>query len=205
MVDFVVNPARMALVNIDIQNCFVQGSAPDGLIVLRRINRLAQVCREVGIVVFHLRHALPLGLDPGVLGEIFPIVKKGFLNRDSETAAFHSELVRDSRDILLEKPHFGAFHDTHLELLLRRRGIDTIMVTGIETNVCCETTAREAMVRDFRVFFLSDGTTTGGVKGMSRDEVQRAALATLGMCFAQVLTVDEMIQKIKDATGNVVS
>lgn len=205
MIDFVVNPARMALVNIDIQNCFVEGSAPDGLIVLKRINHLAEMCREVGIMVFHIRHVLPLGLNSGVLGEIFPIVKEGFLDRDSETAAFHSELVRDPRDILLEKPHFGAFQDTHLELLLRRRGIDTIMVTGIETNVCCETTAREAMVRDFRVFFLSDGTTTGGVKGMSRVEVQRAALATLGMCFAQVLTVDEMIQKIRDAAGYVAS
>lgn len=124
----------------------------------------------------------------------------GFLDRDSETAAFHKELVRDPRDILLEKPHFGGFYDTNLELLLRRRGIDTIIITGIETNVCCETTAREAMVCYFRVFFLSDGTTTGGVVGMSRDEVQRATLVTLGMCFAQVLTVDEMIQKIKGAS-----
>ena len=125
----------------------------------------------------------------------------GFLDRDSEKAAFHQELVRDPRDILLEKPHYGAFYDTPLELLLRRRSIDTILITGIETNVCCETTAREAMVRDFRVFFLSDGTTTGGVEGLSREEVQRAALATLGMCFAQVLTVDKMIQKIKAAAA----
>jgi len=201
MANFPVVPARMALVNVDIQNCFVEGSAPDGLIVLDRINLLAGVCRECGIVVFHIRHALPAGLDPGVLGEIFPIVKKGFLDRDSDTAAFHKELVRDPRDILLEKPHFGAFYDTNLELQLRRRGIDTIIITGIETNVCCETTAREAMVHDFRVFFMSDGTATGGVQGISRDEVQRASLATLGMCFAQVLTVDEMIQKIKDAAG----
>jgi len=88
-------------------------------------------------------HALPAGFDPGVLGEIFPVVKEaGFLDRDSEKAAFHQELVRDPRDILLEKPHYGAFYDTPLELLLRRRSIDTIMITGIETNVCCEKTAR---------------------------------------------------------------
>lgn len=202
MTNFAVVPARMALVNVDIQNCFVEGSAPDGFVVLERINRLAGVCRKAGIVVFHIRHALPAGLDPGVLGEIFPVVKeKGFLDRDSETAAFHKDLVRDPRDILLEKPHYGAFYDTNLALLLRRRGIDTIIITGIETNVCCETTAREAMVRDLRVFFLSDGTTTGGVEGISRNEVQRASLATLGMCFAQVLTVDEMIQKIKAAAA----
>jgi ureidoacrylate peracid hydrolase len=202
MPNFPVVPARMALVNVDIQNVFVEGSAPDGLIVLERINRLANVCREAGIVVFHLRHTLPAGLDGGVLGEIFPIVNKGFLDRDSETASFHKDLARDPRDILLEKPHYGGFYDTNLELLLRRRDIDTIIITGIETNVCCETTAREAMVRDFRVFFMSDGTTTGGVQGMARDEVQRASLATMSNNFAQVLSVDEMIQKIKDAAAN---
>jgi ureidoacrylate peracid hydrolase len=199
MVNFPVIPARMALINVDIQNCFVEGSAPDGVIVVERINRLASVCREVGIPVFHLRHTLPVGLDSGVLGEIFPFVNEGFLDRDTEPVAFHKDLVRDAGDILLEKPHYGGFYDTNLELLLRRRGIDSIIITGIETNVCCETTAREAMVRDFRVFFLSDGTTTSGVKGLSREEVQRATLATLGNNFAQILSVDDMIQQIEHA------
>ena len=199
MTNFAVVPARLALVNVDIQNVFVEGSAPDGLVVLERINRLAEVCREAGIVVFHLRHTIPAGLDGGVLGEMFPIVNKGFLDRDSETASFHKDLIMDPRDIVLEKPHYGGFYDTNLELLLRRRGVDSIIITGFETNVCCETTAREAMVRDFRVFFMSDGTTTGGVEGLTRDEVQRASLATLRNNFAQVLSVEEMIQKIKDA------
>jgi len=199
MVQFSVLPDRMALVNVDIQNCFVEGSAPDGMAVLERVNRLAHVCRQAGIPVFHARHTLRAGADPGVLGEIFPIVRDGFLDPDSHTASFHDNLVRDPRDILLEKPHFGAFHDTDLEMQLRALGVDTIIITGIETNVCCETTAREAMVRGFRVFFLSDGTTTGGVPGLSRDEVQRASLATLGMCFAQIATVDEMINWISGA------
>lgn len=204
MPDFPVVPSRMALVNVDIQNVFVMGSAPEGLLVLERINRLAGVCREAGIVVFHLRHIVPAGLDGGVLGEIHPIVNRGFLDRDSETASFHKDLVRDPRDILVEKPHYGGFYDTNLELLLRRRGVDTIIITGIKTDVCCETTAREAMVRDFRVFFLSDGTTTYGGQGLSRDEIQRASLATLNMNFAQVLSVDEMIQKIKAAVSSTV-
>jgi len=201
MLDFPVIPARMALVNVDIQNVFVEGSEPDGQIVLERINRLAAVCRAAGIVVFHLRHTLPVGLDGGVLGQIFPIVNEGFLDRDSHTASFHPNLVRKPEDILLEKPHYGGFYDTNLELLLRRRGVDTIIITGIETNVCCETTAREAMMRDFRVFFLSDGTTTAGVEGLTREEVQRASLATLRNNFAQILSVDEMIGKIETAAA----
>ena len=56
MVDFAVVPERTALINVDLQNCFVQGypiSAPDGLAVLDRINRLAAACRAAGILVIH--------------------------------------------------------------------------------------------------------------------------------------------------------
>jgi ureidoacrylate peracid hydrolase len=200
MVEFAVVPDRMALLSIDLQNCFVEGSAPRGLEVLGRVNRLAVSCREAGIPVFHVRHALARGEDPGLLGEMFPGVEE-MLDRESETAALHPALVVDERDVLLEKPHFGAFHGTDLAEQLRARGIDTVVVAGIETNVCCETTAREAMVRDFRVFFLSDGTTTGGVPGLSVDEVQSASLATVGRFFAQLSTVEEMIERIGAAAA----
>jgi len=195
MAQFAVVPDRMALLSIDLQNCFVEGSAPRGLEVLERVNRLAVSCRGAGIPVFHVRHALATDADYGVLGEMFPGVEE-MLDRDAVTAALHQALLIDERDVLVEKPHFGAFHGTDLEAQLRARGVDTVVVAGIETNVCCETTAREAMVRDFRVFFMSDGTTTGGVPGLSVDEVQTASLATIGMFFAEVLTVDEMVGRI---------
>ena len=202
MVDFAVVSERTALINVDMQNCFVEGypsSAPDGLAVLDRINRFAAVCREAGILVVHTRHVLqPDGSDAGVLAEIFP--RLDHVSRGSEGAAFHKGLVVSSHDVLLEKPRFGAFHATNLELLLRARGIDTLIITGIATTICCETTAREAAVRDFRVFFLSDGTATDGIGEVSAAELQKATLATLGLLFAQVLTVDEMIQKISCAS-----
>jgi nicotinamidase-related amidase len=198
MVNFPVVPARMALVNIDIQNAFVESTGQEGLALVERINRLAQECRDAGILVFHLRHTLPAGFYGGVLAEFFPIVNDTFLNRDSHTASFYKGLIIDPRDVLLEKPHYGGFYDTNLELLLRRQGIDTIIITGIHTHVCCETTAREAMVRDFRVFFLSDGTTTvDSAEGLTREEKMRATLGAMRNNFAQVLTVDEMIQKIQ--------
>jgi ureidoacrylate peracid hydrolase len=200
MVYFPLVPERTALVNVDMQNCFVHGSpfsAPDGLAVQDRINRVAAACRAAGIVVVHTSHVLrPDGSNIGVLGEIAPIVKKGIINKGSESAALHQGLLIDPRDILLEKPRFGAFHGTDLELILRSRGIESVIVTGIATNVCCETTAREAVVRDFRVFFLSDGTTTFDMGDVSAAELKRATYATLGFLFAQVLTVDEMIRKI---------
>jgi nicotinamidase-related amidase len=209
MADFAVVPERTVLVNVDMQNCFVHGSpisAPDGLVVQDRINRVAAACRAAGILVIHASHVLrPDGSNTGVLSEIAPIVKQGIINKGSESAALHKGLVVDPRDILLEKPRFGAFHATDLELILRSRGIDTIIITGIATNVCCETTAREATVRDFRVFFLSDGTTTFDIGDVSAAELQRATCATLGLVFAQVLTVDDMIRKISGATRSAVA
>ena len=169
--------------------------------MLGRINRIAAACRAAGIIVVHTCQVLrPHGSNIGVLGEIAPIVKEGIIKKGSESAALHKGLVVDPRDILLEKPRFGAFHGTDLELILRSRGIDTIIVTGIATNVCCETTAREATVRDFRVFFMSDGTTTFDMGNVSATELTRATCATLGHLFAQVSTVDEMIRKITLST-----
>lgn len=201
--DFAVSPQRVALINIDMQNCFVQGyptSAPDGLVLLERINQLAAICRSAGTLVIHASHVLrPDGSNLGVLEEIGP-VKGGMINKGTTTAALHPGLVVAPQDILLEKPRFGAFYGTDLDLILRTRGIDGVIIAGIATNVCCETTAREAWVRDYRVFFLSDGTTTFDMGGATAAELKKATLATLGFLFAQVLTVDEMIEKIRAAS-----
>ena len=203
MVDFTVVPQRTALINVDMQNCFVHGSpisAPDGLELEGRINRLAAACRKASILVIHTSIVLrPDGSNRGVLDEFSPPVRQGILNKGSESAALHPGLAVEPGDILLDKPRFGAFYGTDLELILRSRGIDTVIISGVATNVCCETTAREAAVRDFHVFFLSDGTATADMGPLSAAELQRATCATLGFLFAQVLTVDQMISKIESA------
>ena len=203
MVDFNVIPARTVLLNIDMQNLFVEGhqtSAADGLATLGRINRLAAVCRDAGLLVIHAKHVLrPDGSNMGVLGDLHPAVRAGLLRPDGAPTALHRALVVDPRDLLLEKPRYGAFHGTDLELILRSRGIDTVIIAGIATNICCDTTAREATVRDFRVLFLSDGTATGGAANLSAEAVQAATLATLDDAFGQVLSVEQVIRKITSA------
>jgi nicotinamidase-related amidase len=123
-------------------------------------------------------------------------VREGMIAKGSFTAALYKDLKIEPADIVLEKPRFGAFHCTDLELILRSRGIDSVIITGISTNVCVEMTAREAAVRDFRVFFLSDGTSTVDINGVPRDVLQKATCAVLGTAFAQVLTIDQMIDKL---------
>lgn len=197
--NFPVIPARMALINVDMQNRFVDRLQDDGLALVDRINGFAAVCRATGILVIHTREIIRAdGANAGVMDEILPGVSAAF-QISAPSATLHPNLVVDARDIILDKPRYGAFYATDLELILRSHAIDTVVITGLTTSICCETTAREAMVRNFRVFFLSDGTATGEIGGLSADEVQRASLATLGAAFAQVLSMDEMFEKIQRA------
>ena len=204
MADFPIVPSNMALVNVDMQNCFVENSpvaAPGGLEVLERINRLIAACRAAGVLVVHTAHVVrPDGSNIGVMGEIVPPVNDGVIDKGSPSAELHGGLDVADGDILLDKPRLGSFHGTDLELILRARGIDTIVVTGICTNICCETTAREANVRDFRVFFLTDGTATFGIGDLTAEDIQAATCATLGFAFAQLASVDEMIAGLRQAS-----
>ena len=105
---------------------------------------------------------------------------------------------------MVDKPPFGCFHGTDLEMILRSRGIDTLILGGINTNVCVDTTAREAAVREFRVLFLRDGTANfdlpgGGLGPASAEELQRAACAIMAFGFAEVVTVDQVLSRIPAA------
>jgi ureidoacrylate peracid hydrolase len=205
MVNFLVEPSKTALLIVDMQNVFVEGSpisAPEGPQVLNRLNRLADVCHEVGLPVIYTAHVVrPDHSNVGVLGDILPPVQAGLIDDGSVSGDLHAGVRMSEGDILLKKPRYGAFHGTDLELILRQRGIDTLIIGGIATNVCCETTAREANVRDFKVLFLSDGTATFGLPDMgfgaiTGQEVQRVTCSVVGFFFGQVLTVNQAIEKI---------
>jgi len=91
------------------------------------------------VLVVHTAHVTrPDGSNVGVMGEIIPPVRDGIINRGSPSSALHPRLEVLAGDIVLEKPRFGAFHGTDLELILRARGIDSFILTGIATNVCVE-------------------------------------------------------------------
>ena len=174
MTDFKFDPRKTALLNIDMQNCFVENSpvaAPRGREILPRINKLAEVCRKRGALVIHTVHVVrPDGSNTGVMGVIIPAIAAGLINKGNKQAELHPEIVVGKHDIVLEKPRYGAYHGTDLDLILRNREIDTVVITGICTNVCCETTAREANMRDYKVFFISDATATFNTPEATADQ-----------------------------------
>ena len=196
-----LDPTHTALINIDMQRCFVEGSplaSPDGLALVDRINRLSGACRHAGTLVVHTRGWMrPDGSNLGVMAELVPAFVSALYTEGADSAQLHDRLDVAAGDIVVNKPRYGAFYATDLELILRSRGIDTVIITGIATNICCETTAREAAQRDFRVVFLSDGTATKEMNGVAAADLQRATCASLGMVFAKIATIDDVIAALQ--------
>jgi len=90
----------------------------------------------------------------GRMADVFRNVREGrMLIAGTSGADLHADLDRRPTDILLYKTRYSAFQNTNLEALLRGRGIDTVIIGGVATNVCCESTAREAFFRDSRWCF----------------------------------------------------
>lgn len=204
MPDFPLIPARTALLNVDMQRCFVEGSplaAPAGRELVNTINGLIRTCRETGTLVVHTRGWMAKdGSNLGVVAELVPPFIVDLYTEGAPTAELHEALDVAPDDLVIDKSRYGAFHGTDLAQQLRRRGIDTVIVSGIATNICCETTAREASQHDFRVVFLSDGTATREMNGVSAHDLQRATLASLGMVFAQIATIDDVRDRLSATT-----
>lgn len=200
-----VSASRMAVIDVDLQCCFVENSplaAPDGLAVLAAVNRLTAAARSAGCVVVHTRMLLrPDGADVGVMAQRIPPSVRTLYTDGAPTADLHPNLDVDESDIVLGKARYGAFHATELEYLLRSRDIDTVVIAGIQTNICCETTAREAAQRDFRVLFVADATATNDMNGLSADDLQAATLASLSAVFADVVTTDEAIELLSSSVS----
>lgn len=201
MPEFPLVPTRTALLNVDMQRCFVEGSplaSPDGPALLEKVNRLIRICRATGALVVHTRGWMARdGSDLGVMAELVPPFIVELYTEGSATAELHPALDVTPEDLIVDKTRYGAFHATDLAERLRRSGIDTVVISGIATNICCETTAREAAQHDFRVVVLSDGTATKEMNGVSAHDLQKATLASLGMVFAQIATIDEVVDKLR--------
>ena len=96
------------------------------------------------------------------------------------------------QDIRVKKNRFGAFvpGSSDLHAVLQARNIDTLIITGTATNVCCESTARDAMMMNYKVIFVSDGTAT------YNDDEHNATLGIMLAMFADVMSTDEVVDRL---------
>jgi isochorismate hydrolase len=176
-----VNPKCATLLVIDMQNYFhriIQS-------VLQNILRVIQSCREENVPIIFTRHGhTDQASNGGLLEEWWgQMIIEG--TNDWE---FIPEIEIEPKDTVLPKKRYSAFLRTDLDMILQSKGIKDLIISGVMTNLCCETTARDAFMRDYRIFFLIDGTATG------RSELHLATLKNLGFGFAYLLTCEELIQ-----------
>ncbi|XP_052205688.1 nicotinamidase 2-like [Diospyros lotus] len=168
------NPKSSALLVIDVQNYFSSMAKP----IIPAINTAIDLCRRASVPVIFTRHRHKSPDDYGVLGEWW----NGDLIMDgTPEAELMAELGRRDGDQVVEKNTYSAFRGTGLEERLREMGVEEVIVTGVMTNLCCETTAREAFVRNFRVFFSTDATATAS------PELHEATLKNLAYGFAYMV------------------
>jgi ureidoacrylate peracid hydrolase len=199
-----LDPARTAVVNIDMQHTFCAPGAPAEVPLSRKIvepiNRLNAGMRQRGGHVIWVTHA-NLGTEEGSdwSGFFDNFVADDVRRRTIESLSpdgsgqeIWEELEVLASDIRIFKNRYSALipGSSSLERVLRSHGIDTLLITGTKTNVCCESTARDAMMLDFNVVMVSDGTAA------LSDEEHRATLETMIQQFGDVMTVDEILDRI---------
>ena len=158
MPDFTLDPATTALVLIDLQRGITTMNAVPHATgeVIARAARLAQRFRDVKATVVLVR------VDPGPRWELFPRVTAD-VPRPMPTGALPDDWARivpelgpEPGDVVVTKHQPGAFFGTDLDLQLRRRGIRTIVLGGIATNVGVEATARVAFESGYEQVFVED-------------------------------------------------
>lgn len=186
-----------ALIVIDMQNgfCVANGFMDQiGLgyeasaSVIEPIGRLVEASRAAGIPIVFTRYSLNEDYsDGGLLMEVFPQIKgTGGMVRSTWDADVVDALEPLPGEIVLDKTRYSAFYDTDLEERLRALGVDTVIVCGVTTNICVESTVRDAFFRDIRTVVPSDGTAA------VTPALHEGALEDFRYGFGQVGTVDEI-------------
>ena len=208
MATFDVVPSRTALLVIDMQNAFLQPGrpfeVPRGRAMLPQLNRLISACRNNGILVIDTKHVIgQYGGQIGLWEKFNPAyAERSTLLKDSTDVELYDELDHEEEDVVITKPAYNAFYGTELEYILNVRGIDTLIISGVVTPLCCEATAREARHRNFKVIFLSDGNASYdrlpdmGWGEVSGEEIQRVVLTILAYRYAEVVSIAQLLERL---------
>lgn len=194
-----IDPARTAMIVVDMQNDFVGEHAPLGskqaLAMTGALAATLDFCRDAGIKVVYTAHVHRRdGSDMGRYRDLYPpIAERVALVEGAEGAQIHPAVTPAAGEHVIRKHRYSGFFATDLDLLLRGWGIDTVVISGATTENCCHATARDALYRDYRVAFLSDLTATFdypdlGHGALCAEDVHRSTLAVLAFSTAHVMS-----------------
>jgi nicotinamidase-related amidase len=190
-------PQSTALVVVDMQKAFLEPGTPLYIEtpseILDGIKELLNECRKSGMTVVFTR-VYHDDIDQGIYPDLFPdhfVNGRPILVRNSEIFEIIPALRPRDDDIIIDKPRYSAFYKTNLDDILKSKRIDTLIIVGLATNVCCESTARDAFFRDYKVLFISDLNVTYD------KALHEASLRTISDCFGYVMTKDQLLQLLR--------
>lgn len=192
-----VDPRHTALVVVDIQNDYAHGDGSFGkrgsdlsmaqAMVPKLVDFIAKA-RANGVTIIFVRTAhgewtdSPVRQDrmKGMGLNVLPVCLEG-----SWGAEFY-KVEPEPGDKIVVKHRYSGFYGTDLDVVLKARGIKTLLMTGLVTNVCVETTARDGFMRDYYIVLVEDGCAASTV------EEHQAALVNISRYFGVVATTDEV-------------
>ncbi|MGE0628929.1 MAG: isochorismatase family protein [Hyphomicrobiaceae bacterium] len=197
-----IEAGRTALVVVDMQNYFCAegfpAEVPPSRGVVPNINRIASAMRSAGGTVVWIQTSSAGACERWSNFQNRMLIparhekRMEQLDEGSEGFKLYPALDVKPGDIRVKKLTYSAFlpAPSELDAALKARGVDTILIVGTATNVCCESTARDAMLSNYRVVMVSDGNATW------TDEEHAKTLDTFFMFFGDVMSTDEVLARL---------
>jgi ureidoacrylate peracid hydrolase len=199
-----LDPSRTALIVIDLQNAFMVEEVavayvPFALEIVPNVNRLAAAVRRTGGKVFWIKQTVDDTSSVAWsewLNMMTPSVRDGIVRNlapGSRGHAIHTHLDVEPDDEIVEKYRFSAFVEGSCDLpqRLRAQGYNTVLITGTVSNVCCESSARDAMMLNFKTVMVSDANAA------RTDAEHNATLATFYAIFGDVMDTAFLIERLE--------
>ena len=199
-----LDPTKTALLVVDLQNAFMLPGVAHALCesapsIVPNVNWLAESIRDTGGTVVWIKSTFgkeSLNTWP-VLHEMAgperTARRLGAMSEGTKGHEFWAGLDIRPADLIVNKDRYSAFiqGSSNLEELLRQRAIDTVVVTGTVTNVCCESTARDAMMLNFRTIMVTDANAA------VTDEDHNASLIAFYLAFGDIMSTAMLVSCLK--------
>jgi ureidoacrylate peracid hydrolase len=201
-----IDPQRSALIMIDMQNCYLAenqpGFARNGVEIISKVNELADAFRHAGSRVFWIRNTIAkegVRAWPAYSELRTPEVRSRMetaLEEGSDGHAISPHMTLEREDLIVDKYRYSAFiqGSSDIEQQLRALAVDTLFIGGVLTNVCCESTARDAMMLNYRVGMAAEATAA------HTDQEYNGALANILFAFGDVMTNHEILERLPART-----
>jgi nicotinamidase-related amidase len=187
--DFRIDKDQIALLVIDMQSHFCDKDSsffvPKSDILAKKLKNLVESFSVCNRPVIFTRH-----IDSDDEGNLMLRWWSEKIREDDPMSKV-VDILDVSKGTTVIKHQYDGFLNTDLEEILRKKGVRQVVICGVLTNLCCETTARSAFMRGFEVYFVEDGTATFS------KEMHEAALLNLSYGFAILTKIDDVIKALK--------